>query len=36
VRAFLTALSAEHFESVQNAITGSLDVSSLSAAAYPI
>ena len=33
---FFDRVSAEHFESVQNAITGSLDVSSLSAAAYPI
>jgi len=36
VRTFLTALSAEHFESVQNAITESLDVSRLSTAVYPI
>ena len=36
VRTFLTALSAEHFESVQNAITESLDITMLSTAVYPI
>ncbi len=35
-RTFLTALSAEHFESVQNAVTESLDISRLSTAVYPI
>ena len=35
-RTFLTALSAEHFESVQNAVAESLDISSLSTAVYPI
>jgi len=33
---FLTALSAEHFESIQNAIIESLDVSRLSTAVYLI
>jgi len=35
-RTFLTALSAEHFESIQNAVTESLDISRLSTAVYPI
>jgi len=35
-RTFLSALSAEHFERFQNAVTESLDVSRLSTAVYPI
>jgi hypothetical protein len=33
---FLTALSAEHFEEIQNAITEKLDKSSFSTAVYLI
>jgi len=36
VRTLLTALSAEHFESIQNAVTESLETSRLSTAVYPI
>jgi len=35
-KTFFTALSAEHFESVQNAFTESLDKPRLSTAVYPI
>ena len=35
-RTFLTALSAAHFEGVQNAVAESLDISRLSTAVYPI